>query len=107
MKKCVFLKQKLSHSLYCKRLGKEIQLRECANCKYKEYKLKNIKKSAIKNKTTKLSKLEKDRFSLFTDGKDKCMFCESTYQLTWHEIYSGRNRQNSMKYYLCLRMCLR
>ena len=61
----------------------------------------------MKNKTYKLSKLEKDRFSLFTDNIDKCMFCESTYKLTWHEIYSGRNRQNSMKYGLCLRMCLR
>lgn len=63
--------------------------------------------SEIKKKSRKLAKLERNRFSLFTDNKDKCMFCGSTYKLTWHEIYCGRNRQNSMKYGLCLRMCLR
>lgn len=61
----------------------------------------------MKQKSSKLAKLERERFSLFTDNKDKCMFCNSTYQLTWHEIFRGRNRQNSMRYGLCLRMCLR
>lgn len=71
-------------------------------------KRKRLQSSAeLKKKSNKLAKLEQDRFSLFTDNKDKCMFCPSTYQLTWHEIYCGRNRQNSMRYGLCLRMCLR
>ena len=104
---CIYLKQKLSHTLYCKRLRKEIQLRECVECKYKEYKNQNVKTNIIKNKNIKSSKLERERFSLFTDNKDKCMFCDSNYQLTWHEIFRGKNRENSMKYGLCLRMCLR
>lgn len=61
----------------------------------------------MKQRSSKLAKLERERCSLFTDNKDKCMFCNSTYQLTWHEIFGGRNRQNSIKYKLCLRMCLR
>lgn len=60
----------------------------------------------MKNKTYKLAKLEKNRFSLFSDNENECFFCHSTYKLTWHEIFRGRNRQNSMKYKLCLRMCL-
>lgn len=110
----------------CKRTNKEIKLCDCKNCPYKEYKDKKcatiVKKSGLewkkaqkspvycakmKQKSSKLAKLERERCSLFTDNKDKCMFCNSTYQLTWHEIFGGRNRQNSIKYKLCLRMCLR
>ncbi len=86
----MFLKQKLSHTLYCKRLKKEILLRDCSKCKYKEYKFEKIK-----NKTTKISKSEKNRFSLFISGKDKCMFCESNYQLTWHKL----GQQKFIQYY--------
>ena len=59
----------------------------------------------MKNKTKKLAKMERNRFSVFTTS-DRCMICESTYQLTWNEIYRGKNRINSMKYGFCLRMCL-
>lgn len=30
----------------------------------------------------------------------------STTNLTWYEIYLGRNRKNSMVYGFCLRLCL-
>lgn len=59
----------------------------------------------MKNKSNKLANLERKRFSVFT-ANDRCMVCKSTYQLTWNEIYRGRNRINSMKYGFCLRMCL-
>ncbi len=117
IKKCKYLKIKLNHTIYCTKLKKEIQLKHCTNCKHKEYQKKipvliknrtNTKKNdGIKKKSAKLSKLERDRFSLFTDNKDECMFCDNTTDLTWHEIYRGKNRPNSMKYGLCLRMCLR
>ena len=112
--------------LYCTKNKKEITFEDCKGCQYKEYKdkksTKTVKKSGLewknaqkspvyyatmKQKSSKLTKLERNRFSLFTDNMSKCMFCGSTYKLTWHEIYPGRNRQNSMKYGLCLRMCLR
>ena len=53
----------------------------------------------------KQAKLEKERFSLFSKDTKHCYFCSSGYELTWHELFRGRNRQNSMKYGLCLRMC--
>lgn len=124
MNSCIYLKQKFNHKFECKRNKEEICLKDCSNCPYKEYKKctitvkkttykwKNAQKSPVycakmKQRSSKLAKLERNRFSLFTDNKDRCMFCGSNYKLTWHEIYCGRNRQNSIKYGLCLRMCLR
>ena len=63
------------------------------------------KKVKMRNKSNKLTKLEKNRYSVFSNDTKKCYLCGSKYKLTWHEIYAGRNRQNSMKYGLCLRMC--
>ena len=110
-------------------------LKDCANCQFKEYKCtnysnncankeyksnnnqirkivnnKNFKQQKIvkiKPKSNKLVKLERKRFSLFSMDTNHCYFCHSTHQLTWHEIFRGRNRSNSMKYGLCLRMCLK
>ncbi len=117
MNNCKYLKVKLNHTIYCNKLEKEIQLKDCSNCKYKEYKKCTVKPkilckdrektTRIHNQSTKLRKLEKNRFSLFSDNKDECMFCDNTTDLTWHEIFRGKNRANSMKYGLCLRMCLR
>lgn len=59
----------------------------------------------MKNKTSKLAKLEKNRFSVFHDG-GSCYLCGNNYQLTWDEIFKGRNRKNSMKYGFCVRLCL-
>lgn len=59
----------------------------------------------MKNKSNKQAKKERERFSVFTSS-DRCFVCKSTYQLTWNEIYRGRNRSNSMEDGFCLRMCL-
>ncbi len=114
--KCIYLKQKLNHKLVCKRTGREISFSQCRECDNKEYKkctkIKNncakgtIKNTQMHNQSAKLRKLEKNRFSLFSNN-DCCMICGSTYQLTWHEIFGGRNRPNSMRYGLCLRICIK
>lgn len=119
--KCIYLKQKFNHKFECKRKKQEICLRDCSNCPYKEYKKCTItvkkvrlemdkctKKSnycaKMKQKSSKLAKLERNRFSLFTDNMNKCYFCPNKKDHT-HEIFCGRNRQNSMKYGLCLPIC--
>ena len=51
----------------------------------------------MKYKTNKLAKLERSRFSIFTDDLDTCMFCGMS-ATDLNEIFRGRNRQNSMKY---------
>lgn len=60
----------------------------------------------MRTKTKKLSKLEKERFSVFYE-LNACCYCGSIYQLTKHEIFEGRNRQNSMKHGFVLPLCLK
>lgn len=128
---CINLKKR-NNKPYCKLINKEIQLSTCRECNNKEYKKSTFDKICLKspatsgqtrknaqsltkeqqkpskmqNKSNKLASLEKNRYSVFSDDTEKCYLCDSTYKLTWHEIYAGRNRQNSMRYGLCLRLCL-
>lgn len=60
----------------------------------------------MKKKSSKLAKLERSRFSVFYEDLSVCMYCGSTYQMTIHEIFEGRNRQNSMRYGFTLPLCL-
>ena len=126
---CIYLKQKLNRTLECKKQKKIINIRECNNCKYKEYKctefsknsatstLKNStlhKKSAkltnchtskkIRQKTSKLAKLERSRFSLFTDDLEHCIIC-GVKKNHLHEIFFGSNRKKSMQYGFVIPLC--
>lgn len=58
----------------------------------------------MKYKTTKLRKLEQDRYSIFTEDLDHCFLCGAT-GTDIHEIYGGSNRQQSMKYGFCVPLC--
>ena len=91
---------KIVRFIFEKSLNKEIKLSQCRECDKKEYKTKNTKNSfyKIKKKSKKLAKLEKDRFSVFTNNKNKCMFYSTTTNLTWHKILRGRTKSNFMKY---------
>lgn len=116
---CIYLKNK-KNKPFCKFINKEIPFSCCQECDNKEYKklfsdIKqnaqslekiSIKKTKMHNKSKKLTKLEKNRYSIFSNDIERCYLCGSTYKLTWHEIFAGRNRQNSMKYGLCLRLCI-
>lgn len=63
-------------------------------------------KTRIKQKSNKLAKKEKDRFSILQDEDGKCFICKKTYkELDKHEAFGGSNRQKSIEwglvYYLC------
>lgn len=60
----------------------------------------------MKKKTSKLRKLENNRYSVFFESLSMCCNCGSMVQLTKHEIFEGRNRKNSMKYGFVLPLCL-
>lgn len=98
---CIYFKQKFNGNFECKKSKNLHPFKDCNGCKYKEYKPINYK---MKNKTNKLAKLEKNRFSLFTDDLTKCYFCHNPKDHI-HEIFAGRNRQNSMRLGLCLPIC--
>lgn len=60
----------------------------------------------MKYKTKKLANLEKNRFSIFTDNLNICMFC-GMKSTDLNEIFRGRNRRNSMKYGAVIPLCRR
>lgn len=59
----------------------------------------------MKQKSSKLNKLEKNRYSVFYKDFEACCYCGSIYNITKHEIFEGRNRRNSMKYGYVLPLC--
>ena len=58
----------------------------------------------MKKKSSTLAKLERSRWSLFTDDLDTCMLCGMS-ATDLNEIFRGRNRQNSMKYGAVMPLC--
>jgi len=58
----------------------------------------------MKQKSYKISKLEKGRKSILTDNLDVCFLCNQPKQHL-HEVFYGRNRQNSMKYNCVVPLC--
>ena len=110
---CIYLKQKINRTLECKKQKKIINIRECNSCKYKEYKCtefsKNSAKHTLKNnelhkKSAKLAKLERNRFSVFTDDLDHCIICGNKKDHL-HEIFFGSNRKKSMQYDFVIPLC--
>ena len=111
---CIYLKQKLNRKLECKKKKKIINIKECNNCKLKEYKKcteisKNSanvcqKKAVLHKKSAKLAKLERNRFSVFTDDLDHCIICKRKKEHL-HEIFFGSNRQKSMQYGFVIPLC--
>lgn len=58
----------------------------------------------LKQKSNKLAKKEKNRFSILTDNLEKCYLC-SNKKVDLHEIFRGRNRQKSIKWGLVVPLC--
>ena len=97
------------NKIMCRRTNKEINTSDCANCPHKEYKSVRQEKTKIRKKSSKstkyIRKLEKNRFSLFTDDLEHCYFCGKPKD-NLHEVIFGKNRINSMKYGIVLPLCV-
>ena len=126
---CINLKKK-KNKPYCKLLNKEIPFSLCRECSNKEYKKpmkqkksgfcskspvltgKNAqsltkeqqKKIKMHNKSKKLTKLEKNMKSVFTENLEYCCLCGKKKN-DLHEVFGGRNRINSIKYNFILPLC--
>ena len=63
----------------------------------------------MKYKTSKLRKLEANRYSILTDDLNHCYLCFGNEHynepLDMHEIYGGANRQISMENGFCIPLC--
>lgn len=119
---------------YCAKQRKEITFDDCRGCNFKEYKkctkivknsakqekkslkiAKTVQKTAknsrklhysakMNQKSSKLAKLERNRFSIITDDMKHCILCGNKKDHI-HEVFFGRNRTNSMKYGTVVPLC--
>ena len=92
---CINIKFKLNKTLYCNKLRKQINIKECSNCKYKEYKAYK----PMKKRTYKQTKKEKERFSIIYSDLSKCCVegCSTSfYQVEKNEVFEGAFRTRSI-----------
>ena len=109
MNYCIHLKKR-KNKPYCNIIRKEISLSQCRECGNKEYKKSTLKEKSpvksgtMKNKSSKLAKLERNRASVFTDDLEHCILCGKPREHL-HEIIYGKNRINSIKYNFVIPLC--
>lgn len=111
---CIYLKQKINRTLECKKKRKIINIRECNSCNLKEYKKctefsKNSanvypKNTTLHNKSANLAKLERNRYSVFTDDLEHCIICGARKDHL-HKVFFGSNRQKSMQNNFVIPLC--
>lgn len=58
----------------------------------------------MKNKSSKLVKLERERYSILTDDLKHCIICKQS-PVDIHEIYSSGSRKQSMIHGFCCPLC--
>lgn len=82
--KCINLKQKLDRSLYCKINKYSITLKDCSNCKFKEYKaIRNKPIKGKKHKLTKATEIPKSvKKKVWKRDNHKCIFCHE--EVPWN-----------------------
>jgi hypothetical protein len=119
--KCKYLKQKIGY-VYCNQLGKQIFAPDCKGCAYFERNIskrnnRTIKvkccskglKNGLKQKSSKLAKLEKNRFSILVSDMNTCAECGKKFErkdLSYHEVFYGTGkRQLSIKYGTVIPLC--
>lgn len=95
----------------CSRNNEEIDPRNCKNCNDRDY--PQVKKKEpikvykpLNKRTSKLNKLERNRFTILDLKKEQCSECHRYIKTSTNEIFCGRNRKNSMIHgainYLCI-----
>lgn len=73
----------------------------------KPLKTERKKPKTIKKKSSKLAKLERNRYSIITYNLDICYVCQEHQKVHFDEVFGGRNRQTSMKYGLVIPICFK
>lgn len=101
---CINLKNRTKKGqryIYCTHKKQPITFSDCRNCPYKEYK----QYKAIKKRTYKQAKAEKERYSIIYQDLTKCCVCGSNIGIELNEVYEGSYRQRSIKYGMITPMC--
>jgi hypothetical protein len=103
---CKYLSKKVNGGFKCKKYKQSIiSLDSCKNCL--EFDLKRNK--PIKKVSNKRNKLEKNRFSIFTNNFNQCYYCKrkvkENEKLDLHEVYGGSNRLRSIRMGFVVPLC--
>ena len=102
---CKNLSKKVNGKIKCKIKKQVITLDKCKNCS--DFNL--VRNKPIKKVSNKRSKLEKNRFSIFTDNFNQCYYCKrkikENEKLDLHEVYGGSNRLRSIKMGFVVPLC--
>lgn len=103
---CKYLSKSLNGKIKCRYYKRYISsLSECQNCSNLILK----RNKPIKKVSNKRNKLEKNRFSIFTDNFNQCYYCKrkvkENEKLDLHEVYGGSNRLRSIKNGLVVPLC--
>ena len=97
---CKYLSKSLKGNLRCKLLKTITYIDECKKCLNFEPRANK----PIKKVSNKRNKLEKNRFSIFTNNFNQCYYCKrkvkENEKLDLHEVYGGSNRLRSIINYL-------
>lgn len=115
---CKYLTKRIGY-LYCKNKKEETTLSQCKLCPLfernttNEYKhtqkdksVLNRSKTPLKQVSKKRAKLEKERYSLFTNDLEHCIEDKRhAGHIDKHEIFNGKNRFKSIKYGLVVPLC--
>lgn len=91
---------------YCKKDKRYIDIFfHCQNCS--DFVL--VRNKPIKKVSNKRNKLEKNRFSIFTNNFNQCYYCKrkvkENEKLDLHEVYGGSNRLRSIRMGFVVPLC--
>lgn len=107
--KCKYLKIRTKKGVkygYCSRLKEETTIScICPKMEYKVYKQLNKSQNTLKKVSKTRSTLEKKRYSIIYQDLSKCCVCGLNNGIEINEVFMGRNRNNSMKYGMCMPLC--
>lgn len=103
---CKYLSKCLNGKIKCRYYKRYIiSLIECKSCSNLICKANK----PIKKVSNKRNKIEKNRFSIFTDNFNQCYYCKKKIKenekLDLHEVYGGSNRLRSIKNGLVVPLC--
>lgn len=103
---CKYLSKSLNGKIKCRLYKRYISsLLECKSCSNLIYKANK----PIKKVSSKRNKLEKNRFSIFTDNFNQCYYCKrkvkENEKLDLHEVYGGSNRLRSIRMGFVVPLC--
>lgn len=98
---CKYLSKSLNGKLRCKISKSITYIDECKKC----LKFEPRVNKPIKKVSNKRNKLEKNRFSNYTNNYNKCYYCGNVGTMDLHEVYGGSNRLRSIRMGFVVPLC--